>query len=154
MNLQRFPVVTRSDFYGFAERFRQSGIRRATSLLVFAMCGRTNLAALLGFARCPKTGSYMDQTYHGVNTFLWKCKVGEPAIPVRYRAVVTCRGEQAPSVLRSPRMLDTDLEWRLTQSSLKLTLEFVAGDRLRARRRTDPTRAWPGWLPAYEIGND
>jgi catalase len=139
VDIKRFPVATRDDFFGFLRRHRQPG-----RLITFWLVARSTFLALKGLVWLSRPKSYVTRSYHGLNTFYWQ---GEP---VRYLAKSTSRrGAAAPGDPRT--RLDRDLRQRLTNP---ISFEFflVKGRGLPGHLLFNPLRAWPRLTRKSHIG--
>jgi catalase len=157
VDMRRFPVRTRDDFYAYMGLMTRNPLTRVLGWSVMALTGRTTLPAVLGTIKSPKR-SYLDRTYNGLSTFC--CFVRDPQgqsedTPVRYRMVPTHpRGENTDP--NDPRRLDTDLEERLRpgpdRGEIAFDIELVDGRRTKTESLGDPVDAWPKDQPAYQLG--
>jgi hypothetical protein len=140
VDIRRFPVSNRDDFYGFIRRYG-----RWVRFGLFWAMDRTRLNALKGMVPFRRPASYLTRRYHGLNTFHWNDE------PVRYLAVPG-RRRRSPTTGDRRWRLDRDLRERLRQGPVDFELRLVRGRGLPLGLQLDARRAWPRLMRYWSIG--
>ncbi len=163
VDVDRFVVSNREDFFGFAALLPATwpdpgGARHRPSVLrwfVFLLFQRTTIRALLSLWLNKIRSSYLDRTYHGLNTFHWSIEGRDR--PVRYRFVPLHEPRAVTMEAGSDKehRLQAELGRRLQRKmpAVQFRFELVeAPAGLDEIRLLDPTRPFPRRSRVWTVG--
>src|SRR6202050_3512715 len=144
-----FPVSTPQDFY---ELLTASGSKDPDAMKKF-IAAHPGFLTFVGWAKsAPWTGSYAEEPYNSLNSFLFTDSSGNDHA-VRWSLTPAAQPVPVPPeelAKRGPNFLETEITDRIKNGPAHWTMRVTVAD--AGDQTADPSKAWPQDRRSVEVG--